>query len=71
MLDLIKETLGELAWGVLAIIVFLWWIGGLGMTAFIWSEGDRLLAVQFLALWAGVTALYLTVSWLIRRARRS
>ncbi|MEU8992525.1 hypothetical protein AB0C98_40140 [Streptomyces sp. NPDC048558] len=68
---MIKETLGELAWGVLAIILFLWWIGGPGVTAIIWSDGDRLLAVQFLALWAGVTTLYLTASWLIRRARHS
>ncbi|MFE5919712.1 hypothetical protein ACWCQZ_06770 [Streptomyces sp. NPDC002285] len=71
MLELIKETLGELAWGVLAIIVFLWWIGGPGMTAFIWSDGDRGFALQFLAAWAAVTALCLAASRLIRRARRS
>ncbi|MGW6732630.1 hypothetical protein [Streptomyces sp. NPDC055013] len=71
MLDLIKETLGELAWGLFAIVVFLWWIGGPGMTAFIWSNGDRSFALQFLAAWAAVTALYLTASRLIRRARRS
>ncbi|MFG1672238.1 hypothetical protein [Streptomyces sp. Y7] len=71
MLDLIKETLGELAWGVLAIIVFLWWIGGPGVAAFLWSDGDRTLALQFLAAWAAVTTLYLTASRLIRRARRS
>ncbi|MER5943061.1 hypothetical protein ABT121_37885 [Streptomyces sp. NPDC001928] len=71
MLELAKETLGELVWGVLAIVVFVWWIGGPGVTAIVWSGGDKRLAVQFLAAWASVTTLYLTTSWLIRRARRA
>ncbi|MFI6013085.1 hypothetical protein ACIBAG_30440 [Streptomyces sp. NPDC051243] len=41
------------------------------MTAIVWSEGDKPLAIQFLAAWAIVTALYFAASWLIRRARRA
>jgi hypothetical protein len=68
MLELIKETLGGLAWVVIGLIALVWWVGGPAFTAFIWSDGDKILALQFLALWATVTALYLTASRLIRRA---
>jgi hypothetical protein len=71
MLELIKETLGGLAWVVIGLIALVWWVGGPAFTAFIWSDGDKILALQFLALWATVTALYLTASRLIRRARRA
>ncbi|MDO0913945.1 hypothetical protein QQM39_24875 [Streptomyces sp. DT2A-34] len=71
---MIRESLSGLAWTVFAIIVFLWWIGGPGVTAILWSEGDRNDALRFLAAWASVTALYFIASRLIRhalRARRS
>ncbi|TVL90350.1 hypothetical protein [Streptomyces sp. SAJ15] len=74
MLDWVKEVLGELAetvaGAVIAIIVFLWWIGGPGLTAILWSEGDKPLAMQFLAGWAVVTVLYFMLSRLVRRIRR-
>ncbi|WFB11228.1 hypothetical protein LRS74_32475 [Streptomyces sp. LX-29] len=74
MLDWVKEVLGELAesvaGAVVAIIVFLWWIGGPGLTAILWSEGDKPLAMQFLAGWAVVTVLYFMLSRLVRRIRR-
>ncbi|MFI2241455.1 hypothetical protein [Streptomyces chrestomyceticus] len=71
MLSWVKEGLGELAAALFGLLVLLWWIGGPGVTAMVWSEGDRRLALQFLAAWAVVTALYFVASWLIRRARRA
>ncbi|MFF3276665.1 hypothetical protein ACFYWU_37940 [Streptomyces chrestomyceticus] len=71
MLNWVKEGLGELAAALFGILVFLWWVGGPGVTAIVWSEGERRLALQFLAAWAVVTALYFVASWLIRRARRA
>ncbi|MEY9992247.1 hypothetical protein ABIE67_004279 [Streptomyces sp. V4I8] len=71
MLELIRETLSEVAWAVRAVIWLVWWLGGPAFTAFIWSDGDKKLALQFLALWAVVTVLYLIASRLIRRARRA
>lgn len=71
MRDLITEALGQLATLVLGIVLLVWWVGGPAATAIVWSEGDRNLALQFLAAWAIVTALYLTASRLIRRALRA
>ncbi|KOV72292.1 hypothetical protein ADL00_05990 [Streptomyces sp. AS58] len=71
MLSWLTAALGELAGAVFGIILFAWWLGGPAVTAIVWSEGDKLLAVQFLAAWAVVTALYFTAAWLIRRARRA
>ena len=71
MLDLIKEALGQLVTLVVGIVLLVWWIGGPAVTAIVWSGGDKNLALQFLAAWAVITALYLTASRLIRRARRA
>ncbi len=71
MRDLIEEALGQLATLVVGLFLFAWWLGGPGVTAIVWSSGDKTLALQFLALWAGVTALYLIASRLIRRAVRA
>ncbi|MGI5376293.1 hypothetical protein ACQEV2_18940 [Streptomyces sp. CA-251387] len=71
MRDLIAEALGQLATLVIGIVLFVWWVGGPGVTAIFWSMGEKSFALQFLAAWAVVTALYLTASRLIRRARRA
>lgn len=71
MLDLIVEALRGLGCLLLGIFLLVWWVGGPAMAAIMWSEGDQTLALQFLALWVAVTALYLTLSRLVRRARRA
>ncbi|MFH0520901.1 hypothetical protein ACHBTE_27450 [Streptomyces sp. M41] len=70
MLDLVKEALDHVLWGILVILLIVWWVGGPAVTAIVWSGGDKRLALQFLGVWAAVTALYLAASRLIRRTRR-
>ncbi|MDC0769919.1 hypothetical protein [Streptomyces sp. HD] len=75
MRDWLQQVLGELVEGavgcVLLLFLLVWWVGGPGVTALLWSEGDKRLAVEFLAAWAVITVLYFPVSRLIRRARRA
>ncbi|WP_271208562.1 hypothetical protein [Streptomyces poonensis] len=68
---MLGDLLGELATAVFGIFLIAWWLGGPAVTAIIWSEGDKEGAVQILAAWAIITTLYLTASWMIRRARRA
>ncbi|MFJ8538838.1 hypothetical protein [Streptomyces sp. NPDC093591] len=69
--DLLSELFEAVQGFILVLLWLLWWIGGPGLTAIVWSEGDKRLAVGFLAAWSIVTVLYFTVSRLIRRARRA
>ncbi|KUM72363.1 hypothetical protein [Streptomyces curacoi] len=71
MRDLIAEALGQLATLVFGLILLAWWVGGPGVIAILWSEGDKRSALQIPAAWATVTAVYLTASRLIRRALRA
>ncbi|NUP21908.1 MAG: hypothetical protein HOZ81_38765 [Streptomyces sp.] len=69
--DLLGEVFEAVQGFVLVVLWIVWWIGVPGLGAIVWSGGDTHIAVGFLAAWAVITALYFTVSRLIRRARRA
>ncbi|MEU4206078.1 hypothetical protein [Streptomyces sp. NPDC026294] len=70
MRNLIGQAFSELGQALFGIVLFLWWVGGPGVTAIVWSQGEKTLALQFFAMWVVVTALYIAVRMVIRRARR-